>query len=392
MRIDDSAINLPIANLVGESLDLGTIGADSSGNLAAATSADSANFSLESDTLKSLAATDDPLRRVRNIYMNTDPETGVFFNQKAIFMFQGRLQAVLGATAPEIIWKDTGVTTWNTRYSGYILSFTTNHPSLTVDSVCGSTPGVLKLKVPNGETPIAHESDINTTYSELTTAGATANGADQCESNSGAALYYKVESMMNNGVSTSMSNFNWGGSVGFVDRIPNGYWDITFDDEVLARFDLAAAYPMDDAASPVRPIVYVPGLKIAIDSGTRAFVSAEFKWYRWDRGSGSFVEQTDYTAMQLAAKDFTFGFTDYTTAGASWNGQWEKGQTLAMTIPDAGGSFAVTAAQFAKTWTFPAENQAGPDDDFAAPSVNSVVITYSMYGVGYMFDYRWATP
>jgi hypothetical protein len=389
---DDSAMNLPIASLVGESLDLGAIAADSSGILAAAKAADASNFSLESDTLKSLAATDDPLRRVRNIYMNTDPETGVYFNQMPIFMIQGRLQAALSAGVPEVIWKDTGVTTWTNRYSGYVLSFTTNHPSLTVDSICGAGAGVLKLKVPDGEDPIAHESAPATTYSELTNTGATANGPDQCTSAGSAGLYYKDESVMNNGVNVRMSGFNWGGSVGFINRIPSGYWDISLDDEVLARFDLAASYPMDDSVTPARPIVYIPGLKITMDSGTRAFVSAEFKLYRWDRTLSSFVEQTDYTAVQLAAKNFTFGFADYSTSGASWTGQWEKGQTLAMTIPEAGESFTVTAAQFAKTWTFPAENQAGPDDDFASPSINSVVINYSMYGVGYMFDYRWANP
>ena len=389
---DDSALNLPLGDLASESLDLGKISQGSDGLLTATTKADVTTFKLESATIESLAATDEPLRRARNLYMNTDPKSGLYVNNSPVFMFRGRLQAALSSQNPEVIWKDSGVTTWTTNYLGYILSFTSNDERLTQAAVCGASAKILKLKIPSGQAGIAHASDANTLYTELTNSGSTANGTDKCQSVSNAGLYFKVEDVLNNGTNVKMANFNWGGGDGFLGRIPTGYWDITLNDEPVARFDLAAAYPMNDTVSPARPIVYIPGLKLKINASTRAIENAQIKMFRWSDEDKAFREEPDLNAFKIAASNVTFTLEDYSHSGTSWNNQWDYGANVTLELPDSGTTIDIPATKFEKTWLVPQENAAGSEDDFASPSANSIRINYQMYGVGYMFDYRWAAP
>ncbi len=358
----DPAMNLYTSALKAEKLELGELTTESS-DLNSSKEISSDDFAdISENVLKELATTDDALRKVRNNYMNYDPEEKSYIDVMPFFQWAAPLESTINAFSSAITLDDF--------YYGYGLYLTTTRSDFALEGICSKTGSDFKKirLIPPTSVNAAH--GFGDTPVPYTSFGNGFVGGSTIRSSGGS----RKECMMDAFYAYSQNNsvgFNWGGMVG---PIASGFWQLTLNDDVVGKFELASLYPFD---ANNKPKIYVPSIKMIPNSTTHKITSIAIEMYVYDQLEG-FIKVTDLTAFKKVTSEMGFSFTEQ-----SGNDQFEDLQQVKF--PSSGYTITVDPTIYSTNWIY------STDHDTAVSSgkrVDIIAFQYIMYGNTYRFEYR----
>jgi hypothetical protein len=318
----DSLVGLPTSALKAASIDLGTIADDAAGKTVASTAATDQIFDATPAELLSRAKSDDTMKSVKNTYVNTDPDTGVFFQPRLAFLWRGHLQPGMLADdahllAPVLNQASPEGDGDYPRYFGYTIGINTNEPSLLLDARCKDLPlAPSPAALPNGTTPpnfslapsgnrgfqviSEHEIDFNNdTILKLPAFDTTL--ADYYFKEEHACVFQQHvvtdDDSSQQNINVDMlslqdldggksTNVTFGGPRVIYGPVVTGVWELKHDGNPIAKFDLAVS----DAVERVtvgsdtfrKPMVFVPSVQILRAAGTDEIEKVRVRLYTYD--------------------------------------------------------------------------------------------------------------
>ncbi len=405
-------LKLPTESLKDDaSLDLGTLN-DSGGDFVATQASAASIVDVEAAVLNELSSTDNGLKLVRNAFMNGTTNDAKYMHTKPQYMFTGDLTPfATSANSSAFTQVEIGASK-NTQLRGFLLRFEGRHDILRASDLCRSseastTPATSELLLipptttPAGEaqTPelvfngdfCAADSALCPRLTTLTSQGAFLRSGSQTECYSDFDIndgnYFVFSEEMRDGALNF--NMNWASGYGFLGVIPEGLWDMKLKtgstETLIARFDLAAGYPMSDTSATAYPVVYIPSLKLTRDTTTNKLLEVAFKMNVWNAETNAFVEVSDISLMQGTLSELYVMLGDSSTTG--WSSPNNADKSFEVAFPASGNTFTVDTSSTAVPWIL-LDSGANINNDESTPHIQGMVVTYELYGVTYRFDLR----
>jgi hypothetical protein len=253
-------------------LALGEISLGSNGEGAAELSAKD-GFDLSDEALNSMADAGKALKAFKNRYMNDDWKAETFW---------AWYNTSSGGTA-DIIDQFSDPSKASYNGVGFYIGSVTDTP-FTYDQVCGSNSN-LEFTPPSAvSVATGTNSEETQEYSVFTNGSAEQSMQGDNRICSGDSFYAREDDTNN-----FMINFGTGG--GIAGDLPEGLWKMEWEGSEIARFDAAAATPIDADGNPT---VFLPSVKFVTENGQ--FTGAQVKFYYWD--GSSLTELTDPTPVK----------------------------------------------------------------------------------------------
>jgi hypothetical protein len=259
----DSLLNLPTSSAATSSIALGTIDNAGSSIGLTANTANTADFSLSAAQLLTLAKTDDIYKNAKNLVLNYDSATGVYYTLRPNFNWRGTYTG-LNTTA-----SDPATYT----YHHYNFQLDSNSTDVTaMADLCGTPPTTtLKLFPPTGTTATSTSPVV--TYNDTTP---ITNNAAICTVISGGATEASEYSAGGDFFATNAYgniSYTFGGYIG--GTIPPGYWQYKVNDVLKGQFDISAVAPLA-ANSAIKG--FSPAIKVNTDVNGK-ITSVDITWY-----------------------------------------------------------------------------------------------------------------
>lgn len=262
----DSLLNLPTSSMTTSSIALGNIN-DAGSSVGMTTNmVNSADFSLSAAQLLTLAKTDDSYKNAKNLVLNYNQTTGVYYKLRPDFKWRGTY-ASLSTTA-----SDPAAYTYN-HYNFQLDSNSSDVAAMS--DLCGTTPvTTLKIFPPLGTTAVSTNPSI--TYSNTIP---ITNDSAVCSSVTNNGVTATEASEYGTGGDFFASNaygnisYSFGGYIG--GTIPAGYWDYKVNNVLKGQFDISAVAPlaMNGATKG-----FSPAIKVNKDVNGK-IVSVDITWY-----------------------------------------------------------------------------------------------------------------
>jgi hypothetical protein len=319
-------LKLPVGELIGNNLDLGTLEASDKDSLEfSSNSTDTAitnNFSLSATELTQLARTDGNLRSIKNLYLNYNQAIGALVVIAPCFRWNpGRIPSITSAYFDPALMASA-----SKQYYFYIQG----NPDLMLDSAQMSlvAPGPVFAK---NLDPSAAPTPLGTTI-----------GPEYfCPSTS--SPYHVYEYLY------------------FVGAIPSGFWTLKENNQAKAIFDLGCAYEEDSAGYPK---ICIPSPRIAINSDS-IVTGLDIKWYIYTENG--YEQLTDMTVLQkILTGQVMLGFNNFTHGISEYD------------YPEVG---TISKTAFTKSW---AVGHTRPTGSY---NLDELVIDYQMNGLAYRFNF-----
>jgi len=255
----DNLLNLPIATMSGDSLDLGTVSQDPQKpdeiRAEADSTTDSSSFTLSLDQLQMLAGNSSTVKAIKNVYLNAT-STQPNFIAPRFFWYIDMNDAVNSyPTIPSIVAKKPQ----------YAILLQLTGTSL---AVADSGTSNVTLDPPQGI-------DIVDNAGIVTSAGVTQiTGSDIRISASTDKTGYIDVGMANAG-----------------NEIPQGWWFLKKNGTTQIQFDVAAAYATDSVG---QPRLFIPSFRINLTAAS-TLASVDIQWYAYQ--DNGYVLVTDPTLL-----------------------------------------------------------------------------------------------
>lgn len=342
----ESLLAVPTSSASVSELDLGTVSL--SGDLAlSGTTADTTQFSMTASELLNLAKNDDLMKNVKNLVLNYDSGTGIYYQLRADFVFDGDYASLENAFSAASLY----------QYQNYAFQLDSNQTAVTMDEVCvGVSQVSLQLYPPAGETIVTTDPLISYDASNpMSNSGATCTVAGDgfIEAWTPTGDFYATNRYGD-------VSFNFG--MGMIGVIPAGYWQYKVDGAITGEFDVAVATPVtaSDQISSFAPV-----LRVNTDLVTGMITSIDIKWFYLD--GVSYVELTDISALEHLV-----GSADI------YLDNWSSGPRRYMSYNiDPSTQTSITPAE---TWYFGTD---GPADE----QVEGFGVFFDSGGVGHHLQY-----
>lgn len=275
----DPLLLLPATRLSRSSLDLGAITA--AGDRGVVTNPVTiADLTMTASELAELAKSDDGFKSVKNLLLNHDAGSGIWYTLRPDFRWDGSY-AALENTFPNL----TSTPAFY-AYNAYNFQLDSNSTEVTMNQLCASgVPRVaVELFPPPGTT--SSSSSPARTYGDLMP---IANDlAVRFDMGAGVFEGRDDDFFVSNAYGPLSYTFGT-----FLDgAIPAGYWPYKVGGAARAQFDVAVAKPLDGSG---RPLGFTPVVRANVDPGTRRITSLDVRWYYVD--AGSYVEATDLSTL-----------------------------------------------------------------------------------------------
>jgi len=323
---DESMLKLPINSMQGDSLNLGELSMDPNDSSVFKSDTNvTQQFTLSSQSLLTLARSDEALRAVKNLYINYDTNaagSGLLVASK--FRWNP-------TTIPDII---------NQYYNPTDIGNATKQYAFGVQGIRGNvTMNASTLSLTAPAPIIAFEHD-----------------PAQPETLSVIQAPYLLAPELNGIIEYSFMYF--------LDTIPAGIWTIQEGSEVRAVFDMGSAY-QEDAQG--RPMLCIPSPRITVD-GDSVVTAVDVQWMIYN-GNGYDVISDGTILNKIIAGDVHVKLASY-KAGANYE-QNEYADAMSISI-----------SAFDKTWSTgstPPEN---------ATNLDELAISYQMNGMNYLFNFK----
>jgi hypothetical protein len=376
---DDSGslMKIPAAEGTG-SVDMGTLSPDSTGKEFKSekkTDDVKSSFSLDVSKIKEIARTDDSARGLINVIANIQ-DNGDYIFAKPYMVFKSNIQKI----------KNVSSASTDLTYNGYGLYFIAQWAGLTMESLCGgaSASNKLALLPPSGTTlKLCKENDSSQcrTYDQVTNGNTKAvesegNSRSSCTSDmTGQSIaandgnFYTSNDSSTSGGARPL-NFNWGGG-GYDGQLASGVWTLKLNDNVVGRYDLAAANPLNANS---KATVYVPSVKAVLDSSNKV-TRIEVQWSLWNSSTSSYELVSSLETFNRVVRDAGAEIADY-SGGCSSKSKFDQLTTSGTTMSLDVSSFGAA---------FPSSTYSGSGSSCDA---ESIAVSYSMNGVTYRFDFR----
>lgn len=242
--------------------------------------ADNSVFDIPTTSISEIAWVSRSLKGIKNAYMNYNPDT------KGIAVPEMRFSW----TAKGIPAAGTFLEPQSYVYQGFGTRVTvSNVPNLTVANICNAATGRLKLYPPT-TIDMGMEGSVSPQVpydSGGTGAPSESDGGGQyCKSSQKGK--FEV-TFYNAGPNLNTAELGWGGSSS--GDVPDGFWRLTFDGNVIARFDVGMAAPQKSGVI----LVPVPVFRVVTDSsGTVTSLDVKFFFETSDK---KWIEVTDVSIL-----------------------------------------------------------------------------------------------
>jgi hypothetical protein len=347
-----------------ERLELGAVSADeSTGELVSGVLVGTAQFAVAATQLTELATIDDGMRAVKNQFVNGDA-----FVAADEFGWEGALLPALNAeTAPEAL-----------RFAGWSPALSIHAPGITFEALCDpSSPEFreLRFEAPGDGVTRADFEPMKV----ITNAGATIND-DGRSCNAGYLYVGRHEE------DPTRVGMNFGGGNLFTSVIPAGAWQLFFDGELRAKFDLAMSHPLipaPDDATKLVPRVYVPSLRVVTDPATHQVQAIELWFYVYDRATRSYRRVTDYSVMKAHIDWASFTLMSRYDAALTDTLSHEASYTW----PPNDQPKTLVRAAMTHDWRLDADDDYDCERSDGGRQLTSIDVQYIMYGNRYGFTF-----
>jgi len=285
--------------------------------------------------IRELARIDGFYRMIKNIIMNTDSATGIWYTIHPIHTWTTNYpDAANGFVDPAKF-----------SYQGTNFTMTTNDSGRLDDRAVGRGEYILELTPPAGESVTTNDGRVQDGSSPFTSAGSSyveqapglwgAKGDNFWMTKSWGQVYFEIPAF-HPIISTPL---------------PSGIWRFAKVSggtrTELARFDLGEAMPMNAAGISTE---YIPVPRINLGSDN-LISSIEVKFYLYDEITGSYAEVIDQSILRDEIYDVELWLQDYTgyTSAPEWIHEnrdyafapvvprsyaWHYGQTARNDVPE----------------------------------------------------------
>lgn len=269
--------------------------------------ADSSVFDFSSNQIAQLASMGQTLKAVRNYWMNKSADgSRVNFDSQPFFAWKAK---VSGLSESAYTAADAQI------YSGYGMYIKANNlTDATFDELCpaggtSSNPAtpIKSLTLAPPAKVYRTQTDSKGTVTKMDTPFSAAtpmdnssvtrnsqNGQSVCNGMSG--FYLRDDSKY--GAGQMMINWGTGGSLD--GPVPKGLWDLKLDGKMKARFDMSAAFPVDQDGNSKVPI---PVVKITKSGDNLTKMTFQFAVYRPEKKAYEVMD--DLTLFTKMASNIT---------------------------------------------------------------------------------------
>jgi hypothetical protein len=263
----DSMLNVPATDAGISTLDLGTL-SQSGQDAVSGNTVSGAAFNLTADQLASMAKTSDIFHNAMNIVNNYDPDTGIWYQMRPNFLWNGDYSALAASYSDPNSYSFSG-------NGGINFQMDTNSTSVTMDNICNKS--VIVEFVPPVGSPIS-SADIT---------GCRTVQTDGCEAGDCRETFGSTFFASNAYGDVPGESISYGMQTYFASVSP-GLWRWTVDGSAVGQFDIAAVSPPVTAGG--KPKGYVPSYKLTVDPATHRITAIDIKWYYYEEGTSSYVE------------------------------------------------------------------------------------------------------
>lgn len=266
----DTMLNVPATDAGIAALDLGTL-SQSDQDAVSGNSVDGADFNMTADQLASMATTSDIFHNAMNIVNNYDPDTGIWYQMRPNFMWNGDYSSLAADYPDPATYSFTG-------NGGINFQMDSNSTAVTMDDICD---GVVTVEfVPPSGDPIssAEISGCQVVYTD----GCEGGNCRETVNSPGSAFFASDAYGDVPGQTISY------GMQAYLSSVPAGLWSWNVDGETVGQFDIAAVSPPVTAEG--MPKGYVPSYRLTVNPATNQITAVDIKWYFYDEGTASYVE------------------------------------------------------------------------------------------------------
>ncbi len=345
----NSLLLMPATEATTSSHDMGAIAA--AGDTAVATNPlTSSQLSLTATQLGNLAKNDDRFKSVKNLVLNYDSTSGIYYTLRPDFKWRGTYASIQNAF-PDLVATPAFYT-----YNAYNFQLDSNSTEVTIEQIGASgVPRVaVELFTPVGTTA--------TSTSPARTYDLTTPIANNAAVNSAPAPDGSIESTDDDFYATNRYppiSYSFGSSLG--GTIPDGYWSYKVGAVQKAQFDVAVAKPIDPAG---KPLGVTPVIRVNTEAVTNRITSIDIQWYYLD--GGVYVPLSDLSLLShlVGTGDV---YLDNRMTGSAYESITFNPSTDTSIVPPS-------------TWYF--DTATGPG--YLAESIG---IFYESSGVGFFFDF-----
>jgi hypothetical protein len=347
----ENLLQVPASTSTTSSLNLGTITA--SGDIGESDPIDGSNFDLTSAQLLDLAKNDDVFKSVKNLVINYDNATGVYYTLRPDFRWNGSYASINGA-----FQDPSGYT-----YANYSFQLDSNTTTIDIDKICGTNGQeqvIVKLVPP---------SDVTTSDVYVRTFN-PGNPMSSTTVKCKVATDNFIEAYQDPGNSDFFATNRYGGvsqswAAPLSGTIPGGNWLYYEGDQLKGQFDVAVASPLR-ADNTIKG--FVPSARINIEEGTGRILSVDLKWYYWDDSTSGYVELADVSVLK-----YLIG-----TGGVFFDNSLSGPRTYETVNFDPAADTSVTPTQY--PWYYGTD---GPANE----QLEGFGIFYSSGGIGFFINF-----
>lgn len=360
----ESLLQLPVSNVTADSLDLGNLVSATDMAVADNAAITATTFSLTEQQLTTLAKGDDMLKIVKNLFVNYDSATGIYYLLRPQYEWRGSYASLsLGAYT----------TATDYAYHHYLLMLETNDPSLTLNNLI-STNGVAPAKVcqmtPPSNVPTVDNITVYSTTNPISNGYAVAADLIPNTNGPGSMLQYP-STLRDFRAQQSGANMLFDlGSANLSGTAPAGIWNWTVNGAPAGQFDIAITLPI---TGDKQVKGFVPAIKVntANVGGFEKITNIQIKWYVYDDGAAGYVD-----ADSAVLKYLTQSFMMLLSNGSSTTPRFEDFSNLPL-------STSMVTPALANGWYL----GTGPDVTLEARRIG---FGYKSGGVEYFF--AWEKP
>jgi hypothetical protein len=307
---------------------------------------------LTSTQLLDLAKNDDAFKSVKNLVINYDNATGVYYTLRPDFRWNGSYASINGD-----FQNPSGYT-----YANYSFQLDSNTTTINIDKICG-TNGQEQVIV-----KLAPPSDVTTSDFFVRTFN-PGNPMSSANVICAPAADGFIEAYQTPGNSDFFATNRYGGvsqswAAPLSGTIPGGNWLYYEGDQLKGQFDVAVASPLriDNTIKG-----FVPSARINTAEDGR-ITSVDIQWYYWDDSSSQYVPLTDVSVLR-----YLIG-----TGGVFFDNSSSGPRRYESFTIDPATQTSVTPSTY--TWYY---GTAGPANE----QLEGFGIFYSSGGIGFFINF-----
>ena len=244
------------------------------------------NFVYNGIELLTLAALDSATKGAKNLYLNYDSASEIYWNGMLTYNYSG----VDGYN------KFSNINSYENHYSGWAIEMLTNRYEYSeIPKLCN---GDYNIKLIPPSIILSKDNIENSTENPFDNKDLAVyeNGYTCWNKTNKFGFIADYDKVLHVGIFTT-----------YQDDVPEGYWKVTQSDETVALFDFAVGSIFDKNGNYQ---VLMPSVKFTVDSSYK-ITKISIKWYRYDYSVKQYVELSNKNLIKKLVAGARFSITDF---------------------------------------------------------------------------------